>query len=114
MTSLKNRVQLVGNLGSNPEVKTFDNGNKVAKFTMATNEVYNNGNGKTTESTQWHNIVAWGKQAEIAEKYLSKGKEIAIEGRLTYRQYEDKNQQKKHITEIVLNSYIVFPAKQNS
>lgn len=113
MTNVKNRVQLVGNLGSNPDVKTFDNGNKVVKFSLATNEVYTNGNGQQKEVTQWHNVVAWGKQAEIAEKYLEKGKEIAIEGRLTYRQFEDKNKQTKYLTEIVLNSYIVFPSKGN-
>jgi single-strand DNA-binding protein len=113
MTTLRNRVQLVGNLGMNPEIVNLESGKKIAKFTLATNESFSDGKGKTTTNTQWHNIVAWGKQAEIAEKHLQKGKEVALEGRLTYRQYEDKNKQTKYITEIVLNSYIVLPGDKN-
>lgn len=113
MTTLRNRVQLVGNLGMNPEIVNFDSGKKIAKFTLATNETYNGGNGETKTTTQWHNIVAWGKQAEIAEKHLQKGNEIALEGRLTYRHYEDKNKQTKYITEVVLSSYVVYPSKKN-
>lgn len=113
MTTLRNRVQLVGNLGMNPEIVNLESGKKIAKFTVATNESFSDGKGKTTTNTQWHNIVAWGKQAEIAEKHLQKGKEVALEGRLTYRQYEDKNKQTKYITEIVLNSYIVLPVDKN-
>jgi single-strand DNA-binding protein len=113
MTTLRNRVQLVGNLGMNPEIVNFESGKKIAKFTVATNEIFNDGKGKTTTNTQWHNVVAWGKQAEIAEKYLQKGKEVALEGRLTYRQYEDKNKQTKYITEIVLNNYIVSPSEKS-
>jgi single-strand DNA-binding protein len=109
MTTLRNRVQLVGNLGMNPEIVNFESGKKIAKFTVATNETYTGANGKSTTNTQWHNVVAWGKQAEIVEKHLNKGKEVALEGRLTYRQYEDKNKQTRHITEIVLNSFIVTP-----
>lgn len=110
MTTLRNRVQLVGNLGMNPEIVNFDSGKKIAKFTLATNEKFSNGSGEVKTTTEWHNVVAWGKQAEIAEKHLKKGDEVALEGRITYRQYEDKNNQKRHITEIVLNSYVVFPA----
>jgi single-strand DNA-binding protein len=110
MTTLRNRVQLVGNLGMNPEIVNLDSGKKIAKFTLATNETYNTGSGQTKTETQWHNIVAWGKQAEIAEQYLTKGKEVAIEGKLAYRQYEDKKQQTKYITEIVLSSYVIYPA----
>lgn len=113
MTTLRNRVQLVGNLGMNPEIVNLESGKKIAKFTLATNESFSDGKGKTTTNTQWHNIIAWGKQAEIAEKHLLKGKEVALEGRLTYRQYEDKNKQTKYITEIVLNSYIVLPSDKN-
>lgn len=113
MTTLRNRVQLVGNLGMNPEIVNFENGKKIAKFTVATNETFGtNGNVKT--ETQWHNIVAWGKQAEIAEKQLQKGSEIAMEGRLTYRSYEDKNDVKKYVTEIVLSSFIVYPGERKS
>lgn len=113
MTTLRNRVQLVGNLGMNPEIVNLESGKKIAKFTVATNESFSDGKGKTTTNTQWHNVVAWGKQAEIAEKNLQKGKEVALEGRLTYRQYEDKNKQTKYITEIVLNSYIVLPGNKS-
>ncbi|MCG8579522.1 MAG: single-stranded DNA-binding protein [Bacteroidales bacterium] len=109
MTNVRNRVQLVGNLGMDPEIKTFDNGHKLAKFTIATNETFKDSNGQERTETQWHNVTAWGKQAEIAQKYLQKGKEVAIEGRLTHRQYEDKNKQTRYITEVILSSYVVFP-----
>jgi len=114
MTTLRNRVQLVGNLGMNPEIVNFESGKKIAKFTVATNETFSDGKGKTTTNTQWHNVVAWGKLAEIAEKNLQKGKEVALEGRLTYRQYEDKNKETKYVTEIVLNSYIILPGDRNN
>lgn len=113
MTTLRNRVQLVGNLGMNPEIVNFDSGKRIAKFTLATNETFNSSNGETKTVTQWHNVVAWGKQAEIAEKHLQKGSELAMEGKVTYRQYEDKNKVTKYITEIVLNSFIIFPASKN-
>ncbi len=113
MTTLRNRVQLVGNLGMNPEIVNFDSGKKIAKFTVATNETYSNGKGEPKTETQWHNVVAWGKQAEIAEKHLEKGNEIALEGKITYRQYEDKNKQTKYLTEIVLSSYVVYPGRKN-
>ena len=113
MTTLRNRVQLVGNLGMNPEIVTFESGKKIAKFTVATNETFGT-NGQAKTETQWHNVVAWGKQADIAEQQLKKGSEVALEGRLTYRDYEDKNGQKKYITEIVLGSYIVFPGEKKS
>lgn len=109
MTTLRNRVQLVGNLGMNPEFKNFENGKKLAKFTLATNEYYKDQKGNTQTETQWHNIVAWGKQAEIAQEHLQKGKQVAIEGKLAYRKYEDKNNVTKYITEIVLSSYVVYP-----
>ena len=112
MTTLKNRVQLVGNLGINPEIVNFDSGKKIAKFTLATNEVFNS-NGEKKTITQWHNVVAWGKQAYIVEKHLQKGNELAMEGKVTYRQYEDKNSQTKYVTEIVLSSFITFPGSKN-
>ena len=113
MTTLRNRVQLVGNLGMNPEIVNFDSGKRIAKFTLATNETFSTSNGETKTVTQWHNVVAWGKQAEIVEKHLQKGNELAMEGKVTYRQYEDKNKQTKYITEIVLNSFIIFPTSKN-
>ncbi len=109
MTTLRNRVHLVGNLGMDPEIKSFDNGRKLAKFTLATNEVFNGANGQERTDTQWHNVIAWGKQADIAKQNLHKGNEVALEGRLTYRQYEDKNKQTRYVTEIVLSSYTVYP-----
>ena len=106
MTTLRNRVQLIGKLGMDPEFIQFENSKK-ARFSMATNEVfYQDGNKR--EETQWHNIVAWGKLAETVDKYLKKGKEVAISGKLTSRTYNDKDGVKKYITEIVLNDMVML------
>ena len=90
MNALKNKVQLIGNLGMNPEIKALEGGRKVAKFTLATNEVYKNQKGEKVQDTQWHNIVAWGKTASLMEELLTKGKEVLIEGKLTNRSWEDR------------------------
>ncbi|MBK6826892.1 MAG: single-stranded DNA-binding protein [Chitinophagaceae bacterium] len=111
MYALKNKVQLIGNLGNTPEVKAFDNGKKVATFRMATTEVYRNAKGEKIKETQWHNLVAWGKLAEIAEKYLSVGKEVAVEGKLVSRSYNDKDGNKKYFTEIQVNELLMLGAK---
>src|SRR6187551_3464398 len=111
MYALKNKVQLIGNLGNAPEIKTFENGKKVANFRMATSETYRNAKGEKIEETQWHNLVAWGKIAEIVEKYLSKGKEVAIEGKLINRSYDDKQGNKKYVTEIQVNELLLLGAK---
>ncbi|MCB0502900.1 MAG: single-stranded DNA-binding protein [Bacteroidetes bacterium] len=103
---LRNQVQLIGNLGMNPEVKQMENGNKLAKMSLATNEYYTDSKGEKITKTQWHNVVAWGKTAEIAEKFLEKGKEVAIKGKLTYRSYDDKDGNKKFITEIVTDEIL--------
>lgn len=103
MNSLRNRVALIGHLGSNPETKKFDNGNMVTNFSLATNDYYKNEKGEKIEDTQWHNIVAYGKIADIASKFLEKGREVVLEGRLVNRHYNDKDGIKRHITEIVLN-----------
>ncbi len=100
MNALKNKVQLIGNLGNDPEIVILENGNKLAKFSMATNETYKNTAGERVTDTQWHNIVAWGKTAEIVESYLTKGKEVVVEGKLTTRSYETKDGEKRYITEI--------------
>ena len=100
MYALKNKVQLIGNLGANPEVKTLDGGRKLARFNVATSETYRNAKGDKVTDTQWHTLVAWGKVAEIAEKYLKKGSEIAVEGKLINRTYNDKDGNKKYITEV--------------
>jgi single-strand DNA-binding protein len=108
MNNLRNRVQLIGNLGQDPEIKTLESGKKVAHFTLATNEGYKNNDGQKVEETTWHNIVAWNGLAERAAKYLKKGREVAVDGRLVYRSYEDKKGVTKYITEIVLNEMLLL------
>ena len=110
MTSLKNSVQLIGRLGSEPEVRTFESGKKMATFSLATNETYHNNNGERVTDTQWHNIVVWGKRVDVVEKYLKKGSEIAMEGKLIKRSYE-KDGVKKSITEITLNELLMIGKK---
>lgn len=100
MNALKNKVQLIGNLGQDPEIVILESGNKLAKFSIATSESYKNASGEKVEDTQWHNIVAWGKTADIVESYLAKGKQVAIEGKLTHRSYETKEGEKRYITEV--------------
>lgn len=111
MKDLRNKVQLIGHLGMNPEVKDFENGKKLAKFSVATKQSYRDTNGDKVEDTQWHNVIAWGKDAELAEKFLAKGSYVTIEGRIVYRNYEDKEGQKRYVTEIVLNDMILPPKK---
>lgn len=111
MNALKNRVQLIGNLGNAPEVKTVSTGKKMARFSVATNENYRNAKGEKITETQWHNLVAWGKVAEIAEKYLTKGKEVVVEGKLITRNYNDKEGNKKFITEIEVNELLLMGGK---
>jgi len=101
MNTLRNKVQLIGNLGKDPEIINLESGKTLAKFAIATNESYKNSKGEKVTDTQWHNIVAWGKTAEIVEKYVGKGKEVAIEGKLTTRSWEDKDGIKRYITEVV-------------
>lgn len=108
MNTLRNRVQLIGNLGNDPEIIKLESGKKLAKMTIATNETYKNAKGDLVKETQWHNVVAWGKTAEIVEKYLVKGKEVAIEGKLTSRSYEDKEGIKRYITEINCNELLML------
>ena len=114
MYALKNKVQLIGNLGNAPEIKATSTGKKVARFSIATNEVYKNAKGERVTETQWHNLVAWGKVADIAAKYLEKGREIAVEGKLITRQYEDKNGQKKYVTEILVQELLLLSGGQRS
>ena len=111
MYALKNKVQLIGNLGNAPEVKTTESGKKLARFSVATNESYRNAKGEKVTETTWHNLVAWGKVAEIAEKYLTKGSEIAIEGKLINRSYTDKDGNKKYITEVQVNELLMLGSK---
>jgi single-strand DNA-binding protein len=113
MYALKNKVQLIGNLGNNPEIKTLDGGKKLARFSVATNEVYRNTKGEKVTETQWHNLVAWGKVAEIAEKFLTKGSEVAIEGKLMNRTYNDKDGVKKYFTEVQVNELLMLGDKSS-
>jgi len=111
MNTLRNKVQLIGNLGNDPEIITLESGKKLAKFSIATNESYKNAMGEKVTDTQWQNIIAWNKTAEIIEKYVTKGNEIAIEGKLTSRSYENKEGEKKNITEVVCNELLMLGGK---
>jgi single-strand DNA-binding protein len=108
MNTMKNKVQLIGNVGNDPEIKTFDGGKKVVNFTLATNESYKNDKGEKVEQTEWHRVSAWGNTADIIEKFVTKGKEIAIEGKLTHRSYDDKNGEKRYITEVVASDVLLL------
>lgn len=107
MNALKNKVQLIGHLGADPEVKSLEGGNKLAKMRVATNETYKNAGGEKVTETQWHNVIAWGKTAEIVEKILSKGSEVVIDGKLIHRNYEDKDGVKRYITEVEVNELLL-------
>ncbi|MGC4235469.1 MAG: single-stranded DNA-binding protein [Niabella sp.] len=108
MYALKNKVQLIGNLGNAPEIRIMDSGKKMARFSIATSETYKDAKGERVKETQWHTIVAWGRIAEIADKYLDKGKEVAIEGKLVNRNYTDKAGVKKYITEVHVNELLMI------
>ncbi len=110
MTNLKNSVQLIGRLGIDPQVRNFDSGKKMVTFSLATNETYYNNKGEKVNDTQWHNIVVWGKKADVAEQYLRKGSEVAVQGKLVNRSYE-ANGEKKYITEINLNELLMLDKK---
>ena len=110
MKSLRNSVQLIGRLGKDPEVKEFTKSKK-ASFTIATTDSYKNQKGEKIEDTQWHNIVIWGKLANIAEKYQKKGQEVAVEGKLVHRAYETTSGEKRYITEINVNDLVMLGNK---
>ncbi len=103
-----NRVQLIGRLGKNPEVRYTSNGSSVANFTMATNESWTGKDGQKNEKTEWHNIVAWGKLGEICGEYLTKGKQVYIEGRLTTRSWDDRDGKKRYTTEVKADNMIML------
>jgi single-strand DNA-binding protein len=111
MNTLRNKVQLIGNLGNDPEIITLESGKKLAKFSLATNESYKDSSGEKQTKTDWHNLVAWGQTADIIEKYITKGKEIAVEGKLTNRSYETKGGEKRYITEVVVNELLMLGGK---
>lgn len=112
MSNLRNSVRLIGRLGQNPELKELSNGKKLAKFSLATNESYKNDAGEKITETQWHNITVWGKQAEQVNKYLKKGSEVAIEGKLSNSAYTDRDGNKRHVTDIILNEFVMIGGKK--
>ena len=111
MNTLKNKVQLIGNLGNAPEVKTMDGGKKLARISLATNETYKNAKGEKVTETQWHNVIAWDKKAEIVEKYFTKGLEVLIEGKLINRNYTDKDGIKRYTTEVQATELLILTKK---
>lgn len=112
MKTLRNTVQLIGNVGEDPKSHKFENGMLVTRFSLATNENFFK-DGEKTQKTQWHQIVAWGKQAELANKYISRGKEIAINGKLTYRSYDNEAGEKRYITEILVDEILLLGSSIN-
>jgi len=109
--SLRNTVTLIGYTGKEVETVNFDNGSLKASVSLATSDHYTNAKGEKIEETQWHTLVAFGKVAEICQKYVSKGKEIAVEGKLTYRSYDDKDGVKRYITEIRVDEILLLGSK---
>jgi single-strand DNA-binding protein len=112
MNGLKNKVTLIGNLGMDPEVKQTEGGHKLAKVSLATNESFKNNKGEKVTETMWHNLIAWGKTAEFMGKYLQKGSEVVVEGKLINRNYTDKAGTKKYITEVQVNDLLIVGSKK--
>jgi len=108
MNAMKNTVQLIGNVGNDPEIKNFDGGKKLANLTIATKDSYKNDKGEKVETTEWHRVTAWGATADIIEKYVTKGLQIAVEGKLTHRSYDDKNGEKRYVTEVLVNEVLLL------
>jgi len=108
MNKLRNSVNLIGNLGMDPEIKLLESGKKLARFSVATSELYRNAEGEQIKETQWHQVVAWGGNATIAEKFLKKGREVALNGRLSHRSYEDKNGNTRYLTEVIVTEIVLL------
>ncbi|HPE42981.1 MAG TPA: single-stranded DNA-binding protein [Bacteroidales bacterium] len=108
MTTLNNTVQLIGRAGLDPEIKNFENSRKRARFSIAINNYYYNQHGDRVENTQWHQVIAWGKTAEVVEKIVKKGRQLAVTGKLTSQSWEDQDGNKHQKTEIVLNKIQAF------
>jgi single-strand DNA-binding protein len=111
MNTLKNSVRLVGHLGMDPDVKSFDNNKKLARLSLAINESYKNDKGERVTETQWHNLTLWGNQAKLAEDYLRKGDEVAVEGKLANKSYVDKDGNKRYFCEVVVNEFLKLGGK---
>ena len=114
MSTIKNHVQLIGNVGQEPTVTNLESGKKVVRFSLATNENYKNDKGEKVQSTDWHTVVAWGKTAEIVEKYAVKGKEIGITGKLKTRSYTTEDGNQRYVTEVVANEILLLGGKSDS
>jgi single-strand DNA-binding protein len=113
MKNLRNSVQLIGRLGQDPEVRDLTSGKKMTTFSLATSDYYKNASGEKIEDTQWHNVVAFGKVGEIAGEYLKKGEEVCVEGKLVHRSYENKEGEKRNVTEINLNEMVMLGSKKS-
>lgn len=113
MSTLKNKVQLIGNVGQEPIVTVLDSGKKVARISLATNEHYKNAKGEKQTQTNWHQLVAWGKTASLIEEYVFSGREIAIDGKLTSRSYETKEGEKRYVTEVVVSEILFLGGTPN-
>lgn len=113
MSTLKNHVQLIGNVGQEPTITNLESGKKVARFSLATNEYYKDAKGEKQTETNWHTVVAWGKTAEIIEKYVEKGKEVGVAGKLKSRSYEDKEGIKRYVTEIEAIEILLLGSKND-
>ena len=114
MGTIKNHVQLIGNVGQDPTITNLENGKKVATFSLATNEYYKNSKGEKVQETQWHNVVAWGKTAEVIEKYAVKGKEIGVSGKLKSSSYEDNEGVARYVTEVEANEILLLGVKNGN
>ena len=113
MSTLKNQVQLIGNVGQEPTITNLESGKKVARLSIATNEHYKNNKGEKVQSTDWHTVVAWGKTAEIIENYVGKGKEIALTGKLRTRTYTTEDGNQRYVTEVEANEILLLGSKSD-
>ncbi|WP_417784554.1 single-stranded DNA-binding protein [Tenacibaculum sp.] len=111
MSTIKNHVQLIGNVGQEPTITNLESGKKVARLSLATNENYKNANGEKETDTNWHTVVAWGKTADIIEKYAEKGKEIGIVGKLKTRTYTTNDGNQRYVTEVVADEILLMGSK---
>ncbi|WP_268224310.1 single-stranded DNA-binding protein [Sinomicrobium oceani] len=113
MGNLRNKVQLIGNVGQDPVITDFENGKRMARVNLATNDHYKNSEGERITNTEWHILIAWGKLVDIIEGFVDKGKEIVVEGKLTHRSYEDKEGNKRYVTEVVVSEILLLGGTTN-
>jgi len=112
---MRNKVELLGNVGNDPEIKTFDNGNKIANFSLATTEKWKDKQtGEKKEHTEWHKVVVNGKLVDVVEKYVKKGDRLMIDGKIKTRSYEDKNKENRYITEVICSDLLMLSNKSDN